>query len=628
MTSSPVLPDTGVPVPLSGMFTSVLDGGLAHDILVDGVPFRLLPSEEFPYIREIRADQKDQFDSSTEAGEQSFGRWWLRSQSSFHGGSGQTYLDSGEPAQGRLRFATSRYAYPFEPGQCTIAGAFSLSNLGRTRVEQVTWSATQKLAMMSSANHQVQVVDLPGMGGATTISCGASGVCQDMTSDGVNLYVAVNDRVYRINSAGVATEISSIVFSGLVTLGYAKQRLILCLGNKVYDVDSAAVVTTPPVLKYTHPNTGWSYTCVAEGPNGIYLVGSAGPFSDVSSMAITDSGSGITLGTPIVQMLAPKGETFHSVLFYTNSMFVLSTSNGIRAGIFTPYGQPQYGALMQPGNPTYGLSASGSLVYVGGLDSVWWVDLGTQLDSAGRFASALYADTLNVADATDTVLDLTVYPSAGRDLVFGALDSGNVLTQTSYAPTQAATLTTSWVRFDTVEPKQLAYLRLEGEFPEVGGVTNVASVVVETSEGDTATFNMEGGSNSYEFGLFSLPPAQSVRLTFTLRDAGAGNGVMLRSWQIKALPAPRQYREIVLPLACYDREKDYRGKEHGHAGFAWERVQALEVLAEENAVVTVVDRLVGVTYQAQVRRAQFVQTVSPTTDGRIGGRVNLVLWQV
>jgi hypothetical protein len=627
MTASPVLPNTLVPIPLSGQFAAVVESGLLHDFLIDGIPFRLHPDEEHPYVREIRADEKEQFDTSHEAGEQSFGRWWLRSQGSFHGGAGQRYLDSGDPATGRIRFDSSRYTYPWEPGEVTIAGALGLSNLGRKRVEQVTWSGVQKLAMMSSTNHQVQVVDLPGMGGSSTVSCGATGTCQDMTSDGTNLYVAVNDRVYKVDPTGTATQIANVTFSGLVTLGFAKQRLILALGNKLYDVDANGGTPTPAV-KYTHPNSGWSYAGIADGPNAIYLVGSAGPFSDVSSMAIADSGSGITLGTPVVQLQAPRGETFTSIMFYTNDKFVLTSSQGIRAGLFTPYGQPQYGALMATGNPCYSLSASGSLVYVGGVNKVFWVDLATQLDNAGRFAYALYADSINSGTPTDTVLDLTVYPSSGTDLLFGALASGQVITQTSWTPSTSATLTTSWFRFDTVEPKQAAYLRIEGDFPVIAGVANPVTVQVQSDTGSTATFLIEGGQPSYEFGLFSLDPAQAFRLVFTLADTGAGHGVVLRSWQVKALPAPRQYRELVLPLDCYDKEMDFRGREHGHAGFSWERVQALEVLAEDNSVVTVKDKLTSVTYQAVIRRVQFIQTHPPATDGKTGGVVNLILRQV
>ncbi|MFD9734419.1 hypothetical protein [Umezawaea sp. NPDC059074] len=626
MLNSNVLPGGVPPIVLSGQITALVESGLAHDFLIDGVPFRLWPDGDNPYLRDIKADQKEQFDTSPEAGEQSFGNWWLRSQGSMHGGAGQKYLDSGEPQVARIRFESSRYVYPWEPGELTLAGTLSLSNLGRRRAEQVTWSGVQKLALASSTNHQVQIVNLPGMGGSVTVSCGSTGVVQDIATDGASIFVAVNDRVYKIDPTGTATQIATLTFSGTVSLGYAKQRLIVSSGPKLYDVDPNGL-TPSPAVKYTHPNASWNYTSIAEGPNAIYLVGRAGPFSDVSSMTITDSGSGITLGTPIVQLQAPRGELFNSIMFYLNDRFVLATSQGIRAGLFTPYGQPQYGALMASGNPTYSIGASGSLVYVGGKNSVWWVDLATQIDNAGRYAYALYADGLNGVDPTDTVTDITVYPdsTSGHDLLFGAMASGQVITQTSFTPSTAGTLTTSWFRFGTVEPKQPAYLRIEGTFPVIAGVTNPLTISVESDDGTSVTFPIEGGSPSYEFGLFGLAASQAFRLTVTLRDDAVGHGVQLRSWQMKALPTPRQYRELILPFMCFDSETDYRGKAQGYKGFCWDRLRELETAAEENRVVTVKDKLTSTSFQAVIRRCQFSQTSNPTVKDVVGGRVNLIL---
>lgn len=624
---SNVLPDTLLPILLSGQFAQMVAGGLAYDFLVGGIPFRVQPEEDMPYLRDLQEDQKEQFDNSQEAGEQSFGYWWLRSQSSFHAGAGQLFLDSAtDPAIGRLRFDSSTHANPWTPGKVSIAGTLSLDNLSRKRVEQVTWSGTQRLAMMSSVDHRVYVADLPGLTGTTTVACGATGTCQDMTSDGANLYVAVNDRVYKIDTAGTATQIcSAVTFSGTVTLGYAKQRLILTIANKVYVIDTAGGAGTAPTLHYTHPSANWNYTCVADAPTAIYLVGSAGPKSEAQSISVTESGGTVILGPPIVQLKMPTGETAQQIMFYTNSLFVLTSSNGIRAGMFTPYGQPQYGALMAQGYPTTSIAASGSLVYVGGVNRVFWVDLGTPVDSSGRYAWATYTDVVNPADLTDRVLDLTVYQAAGQDYVFGAMNTGNVVKQPAYTPSTAAVLTSSWMRFGTVEPKQPAYIRVEGNFPEIVGITNPLLVEVETDTGQSASFPVEGGASAYEFGLFGLSSAQAFRVRITLQDDATGHDVHLRSWQIKALPVPQRYRELVLPLNCYDDEYDTRGRRLGYKGFSADRLAELETLAETNPVVTVYDKLSDQSFQAVIRRCQFRQVHSPTPTNRVGGKINLIL---
>lgn len=625
MAESNVLPDTTVPVVLSGSFTSVVDSGAPHDLLVGGVPFLLWPSEEDPYIRDTQEDRKEQFDNSTEAGEQSFGYWWLRSQSSFHGGQGQTYLDSGEAEIARTRFATSSFAVPWEAGELSIAGSFTAGPTSRTRLERVTWSGVEKIAMMSSTNHQVHVADLPGLTGSVTYSCGASGVCQDMTTDGSNIYVAVNNSIYRIDSSGAVTLLhNTAAFSGTVLLSYVKQRLILCIGNKVYTADAnPAVPPGTPTLHYTHPSTGWNYTSIASGPNGIYLAGSAGPLSEISSSTVSESGGTVTLGAPVVQMQLPPGEICNAVFFYINSFFALATSNGVRVGQFTPYGQPQFGALLMEGMESYSLTGSGSLIYVGQKNGLAWVDLGTPTDNAGRYASAVYTDELNGSDPDDTCVDVVIYQSGGRDLVFTAMDSGNIYYQPSYTPA-TATLTTSWARFGTTELKRLHYIAVDGSLPDIGS-DPVLSITVESSSGETLTFSVEGGDDSYEFGTSSLNPAQSYRLIFTLRDVGGGTGVALRSWQMKAQPTPRRYREKVFPLMCMDREKRNMESEWGYEGYAIERLLALEGLAETNDLITVVDRITNTSFQAIIRRCQFQQRTLPSSTNKLCGRINLVL---
>src|SRR4051812_14268138 len=118
MVYSNVLPNTLVPVKLSGQLRQVIDAGFPHDVLIGGIPFRLKPSDEHPLLNQLLDDMKDQVDTSPEAGENSFGTWWLRSQSTFHGGEGQKYLDGPSEAE-RHRYFSSRYVFPHEPGEAT-----------------------------------------------------------------------------------------------------------------------------------------------------------------------------------------------------------------------------------------------------------------------------------------------------------------------------------------------------------------------------------------------------------------------------------------------------------------------------------------------------------------------------
>lgn len=620
-------PASKPPIVLSGQLMAVVERGLPCDYSIAGIPFRVKPSQQDPLLWDLRSSEKDQFDSSGQAGENSFGDWWLRSQASFHGGASQRYLDSSDPDLARTRFFESVGVYPHEPGQLTIAGQLTSTAAGRKLAEQVSWSAVDKLAIASSSTNQIYVSTLPGLTGTSTISLGASGIPTAMTSDGTNLYVAIADKIYRVNSAGTATLIHStdIPFTGPVALGFAKQRLILCIANKVWELDpnpSSPPVTTH-VVHYTNPSTDYVYTAVAEGPNGIYLAGYSGTKSDVSSMSVQEVGGTIVLGPPVHQLKTPPRELILDIFFYIGSLFAVATTQGVHVGSFTPYGQPQMGALMMEGTPCKSLTGDGTLIYVGAQDSIWWIDLATPVDQVGGYAHAKLASGVGNT-TTDKVHAVEVF----NGLVFGCTDDGRLISQPSYAPATTATLTTSWSRFGTTEPKRLHYVTVEGDFPAVAGIDSVLSVTVENAEGETVEFNVAGGGDNFEFSCQGLAASQAYRLHFTLRDNGTGHGVLLRSWQMKALPCPARFPEVTLPLMCNDQEVAMGEEPIGYPGFAKDRLLALLEYARRSDQVTVQDKAFGINYQATVDRVQFRQDVGPGSTGKTGGILNVILKQV
>lgn len=625
MTPTNNLPAGPPPITLSGQVAAQIAVDTVHDIMIGGIPFRLKPSQEDPLLWDLRSSEKEQFDSSQQAGENSFGDWWLRSQSSFHGGAGQRYIDSGDPDIARIRFDTSVAAFPHESGELSIAGQFTSTASGRGLCKQVIWSSTPKLVTASTSTNQIYAATLPGLTGSTTVTLGASGIPVAMATDGVNVHVAIADKIYRVNSSGVATNTHTLTFSGPVVMGFVKQRLIVCVANKVYELDPNPSV--PPVAvgaaHYTNPSTAYVYTSVSEGPNGIYLSGYSGAQSDVSSMSVAESAGTIVLGPPVVQLRMPPREIVNDVFFYVGSLFALATSNGARVGSFTPYGQPQMGGLLIKDTPCHSLTGDGTLIYVGAEDSVWWIDLSTPTDQVGGYAYAC-AGTGMGADASDELTDIEVYVDG---LVFGTTEAGQLISQPSYAPDEA-TLSTSWARFGTTEPKRLHYILVEGDFPAVGGVDSILTVTVENAEGETVTFNIAGGAAQFEFSCQGLAASQAFRLHFTLRDAGAGNGVLLRSWQMKAKPVPVRFPEVTLPLMCWDHEQPVDQPMIGYLGYAKDRFLPLLALAQRSDQVTVQDKILGINYQAEVARAQFRQDVGLAATNKFGGTLNVILKQV
>lgn len=610
-----VLPDTLIPIVLSGQLTESIQTVTDADWTLAGIPFLLKPTDDNPYVRETSEYQRQQFDNSKEAGENSFGRWWLRSQSTFHGGQGQRFLDGSDPATARIRFLESNHAFPHDPGELSIAGTVTATAGTRKGAEQATWSGTQRLATMSTSTNQVHVQDLPTLANQQDITLGASGVPAAMCTDGTNVYVAIADSVYRVvpGSPGVATQIhgGDIPFSGgPVVLGFAKQRLILAIGPKVWELDPNP--GGPPTLvhtaHYTNPVTGWQYTAVAEGPDGIYVAGFSGPQSHVSRMSVTESAGTVVLGPPIVQLTFPPAETVRDIFFYVSSQFAVATSGGVRVGAFTPYAQLQVGELMV-GQACYTLAGSSTLIWVGAADSIWWVDLATPISGSGAYAHSRMTDGVG-SSTSDAVNGLTVLPGE-HDLVFGTTEAGRLLSQPTFVAAAEASVTTSWARFDTTEPKKLFYLTVEGDEP-------VGEVTIEVISGQTISFDLFG-QDRLEFSCAALPEAVAFRVTVTL-TAGT-----VRSYQFKALPTARRFRDLVLPLVLTDLEKTRHGQPMGYPGYAKDRLLALESLAESGAPVAVRDMAQDVSMQAVIRRVQFVQTVSPATANSLGGMVNVTL---
>lgn len=94
---------------------------IAYDVAIGGLPFIYAISDSNPYIRQTAPFRKEQFDNQSEPGEQSLTGWWIRSQSSFHEGTGVTFYDPALiPGEGTFRFADSKGVDIWTEGQVTL----------------------------------------------------------------------------------------------------------------------------------------------------------------------------------------------------------------------------------------------------------------------------------------------------------------------------------------------------------------------------------------------------------------------------------------------------------------------------------------------------------------------------
>ena len=175
---------------------------IAYDVAIGGLPFIYAINDARPYIRQTAPFRKDQFDNGQEPGEQSLTGWWIRSQSSFHTGTGIKFFD---PAQtddnGHYRFTDSRNIDVWTKGQATLlkeTANMSGVTTGTYKLISVMDGATDKVVAWEPATATIK--NYTASGTAVTysdvVTAGLDTATLAIATDGAHLFVADNDHIY------------------------------------------------------------------------------------------------------------------------------------------------------------------------------------------------------------------------------------------------------------------------------------------------------------------------------------------------------------------------------------------------------------------------------------------------
>lgn len=124
---------------------------IAYDYAIGGMPFVSAVNDARQYVRQTAPFRKDQFDNGQEPGEQSLTGWWLRSQMSFHSGSGIKFYDPATTDEnGHYRFADSKGVDVWTKGQATllksctsthiVTGAIASNGVTQQHLRSIKWS--------------------------------------------------------------------------------------------------------------------------------------------------------------------------------------------------------------------------------------------------------------------------------------------------------------------------------------------------------------------------------------------------------------------------------------------------------------------------------------------------------
>jgi len=387
---------------------------IAYDVAIGGMPFIYAINDGNPYIRQTAPFRKEQFDNQTEPGEQSLTGWWIRSQSSFHSGTGINFFDpTGGEAGITYRFSDSKGVDIWTKGQVTLLNdtteahvtTYPIESNGRAlqQLRSIQWSGTDGILL-----HDGYDVDKIDTTGAEThfidYNSGADDKVYAICDDGTTAYWVTNDtgpsgklEVNKKALTGNASTAATVMFTSAgitvtnACMEYVKERIVMCVNNSIYEFASSA--SSLPAAVYTHGDSDHIFTSITASGPAIYIAGFGGIQSNIYKFTLTSStGAMPTLTSAITAAEMPTGEIIHKIYYYLGYMLI-GTNKGVRvATVNDQDGSLSYGPLIFESNqPVYDFAARDHFVWcaasVGDDPGLVRIDLSNEIEPL-RFAYA------------------------------------------------------------------------------------------------------------------------------------------------------------------------------------------------------------------------------------------------
>jgi hypothetical protein len=598
----------------------------AYDVAVGGLPFFYAINDARPYVRQTAPFSKDQSDIGAEPGEQSLTGWWLRSQSSFHNGTGIKFYDPSAGETVAHRFADSDNIDVWTKGQATL--------LKETANMSGVTTGVYKLISGVSDSTNVVVGYIPG---STTIkSFQANGTVVTtyaptnlgnildtaVVTDGTRLFAADNDHIYvgPINAASTGwTEY--YVTGTRATLAWVKQRLVGAVTNSVYELTGAtgsALALPTPI--YTHPNTAWIWSSISEGGSAIYAAGYAGGNSAIYKFVLSTAGVMPTLTSGIVAAQLPIGEIVYKIESYLGYLMI-GTNKGMRvASISDTTGDLSYGPLIfEDTNGVRDFAFRDKFVWAAGTVNscagLYRIDLGSEIESL-RFAYAKDA-YLSTAAGYATSVD---FVGNTDQIAFTTSGSNGIAIQSTTVLSSSGSITTGKIRFSTLEPKNYKRLIARGSF--TSGTLTLSSLATNAGGTDVQYDHIGYNSSVEPVEVTTTQPevAQeflAYKFTFDRDTTDTTAGPTFKGYQAKATIATPRQRIIQFPVYCFDIETDRFNTVVGYEGRAYARMQLLEEIEKTGDVLTWQDLTTGESQQAVIQQITFTRMTPP--DKRFDG---------
>lgn len=590
-----------------------------YDYAFNGIPFLSATSEAYPYLRQLLDIRKQQIDQSNEPGEQSLSNWWLRSQSTFTGGSGIKFL---EPTSDARVMRSSQYSYGLDvwtEGQVSLLNAMSSIDAGHT-ISCVCFDNSGVEKIITATTNRIEIRSTSG-GSTGSITTGFVGSILGVVSIGNGFIFwtsTTSGGIYVVSGAlTAATKIYSPSNPGsnahtIDRVWFIKNRLIVAQtdSNGKKNLTEAGLTTaTPTGLSTTHiieiDQSSWVWSDVTETPTGFLMSGYSGNYSTISKVTLQSSGTTSALTYPVVVAELPLGETVRTIRGYLGSYVGIGTSQGIRVGTIDSTGSITYGPLIvKTTNPVTHVVGFDRFLWfaakssVNGFTGTYRVDL-SDPDAADFFP---YAGDV-VTTGNDGVTNMSML-STGKVVL--STDSGKLWIEGSTKVTNG-TLRTGLIRYSTIESKVFKRIRIRGNIQN-GNTIVVSSVSQDNAV--TSLFTYTAGSINEEVQITPSTPLDCLAFQFDITSTGTSSP-LLYSYQIKSLPAVNKGENIQVNLLCFDYETDKHGNRLGVESSSKTRFELLRDSIKNGDTAIMQDLNTGEKVVVVIDGLDFKQTAPP-----------------
>jgi len=406
---------------------------------------------------------------------------------------------------------------------------------------------------------------------------------------------------------------------------YTKERLIMCVNDKVYEFSSTA--TTLPAAVYSHNDVDHIFTSITSSGAAIYISGYSGIQSNIYKFTLTTAGAMPTLTSAITAAELPVGEITFKISYYLGYM-AIGTNQGIRvAQVSDTDGSIAYGPLtFETTQPVYDFAFRDRYIWaatgVDGQAGVTRVDLG---QATGTLVFAYAYDLYDLDDTLDHYTTACAFMGDTNRLAFcnaGDGVNGTVYIESATELIAEGYLRTGFIRYNTLENKIFKFITPRFD------TTNGGIVIYSIQNGDIeySIGTYPQGSFIDQVGIAYPTGAQEYlgfKFAFTRSATDSTKGPLFTGYQVNTLPAIPRQRLIQYPIMCFDYEMDKFNNPSGYEGSAYNRMSTLENIENTGDTVRIQDYRTGETYIGLIEEMDFINKTP--TDKRFSGYGGVLL---